>query len=94
MTTVNSSSESNIILYMNKSFYSRNPELHRKCPVKGCKGWYTTTPNANLMNHIRNTAKSELFDKELFDLNITPHFDYLKRNFVVIKNDKKYLMKK
>ncbi len=54
-----------------------------KCPIKGCKGYQTCSDSPNLMNHIKNCAKTELLIKHLFDGG-APHADYLKNNYKMI----------
>lgn len=60
-----------------------------KCPVKGCKGFYTTTTNSNLMNHIRSIAKTELLRRYLVDDKKTkmPHAEFLKKNCRVSRKE-------
>ena len=72
-------------MYDREKFYRENPHLWRDCPVKGCKGYGTTTPNFKMAIHIKRKAMSELFQKEFFPETETPHLDYVKRNCMIIK---------
>lgn len=63
----------------------RNFGNHFKCPVKGCTGFYTTTKNANIPNHVRAIAKTELLKRYLLkDNKPMPHAQWLKKNFSVV----------
>ena len=60
-------------------FYRTHFDCHKKCPVKNCDGWYTTSKSENLVNHLLNRAKTEVFTKKITgnkNFN-TPHFDYI-----------------
>jgi hypothetical protein len=50
-----------------------------KCPVPNCKGFETCSSQANVGNHIRNKAKTELLKNYILgDKYETPHAKYLK----------------
>jgi hypothetical protein len=62
-----------------------------QCPV--CDGYKTTSRNANLTNHIKNIAKTELFAQKFIDKNIqTPHVNYIKNHSTLIKELKNALI--
>ena len=61
---------------------------HFKCPVKGCKGFYSTTQHSNLQNHIRAIAKTELLKMYLLGGKPKmPHAEWLKANFKIVRKE-------
>lgn len=51
-----------------------------KCPIKDCRGIETSSGHPNLMQHIKNIAKSELLAKHILGVGETKHADYLRDN--------------
>jgi len=71
--------------------YSKENKV--KCFIEGCEGFYTFSANHNMSNHIKNKAKSELLKRELIDKDLpTPHFDYLKNNYILEEDIKKKIV--
>ena len=56
-----------------------------KCPIEKCLGFETTSGNSNLMQHIKNIAKSELLAKHILGKGEVKHADYLRDNSKMIK---------
>lgn len=69
------------------------------CPVKTCKGFDTTSGSFNLVNHIKNKAKSELLTNFILGRNSIDHAKFLKESIrtetvnVMKINGKTYLLK-
>jgi len=65
-----------------------------KCPICGQSkaldaGKLTTYELINVSTHIRQRARTELFNNAMFDENNpTPHFDWLKENAIISKDYK------
>ena len=73
---------------MIEKYFLDRPHLINKCSVDGCDGFGTTTNKPNLILHILRLAKSEIFKKQFFPEIKTPHFDYVKRNATIEKEEK------
>jgi hypothetical protein len=51
-----------------------------KCPIENCQGFETTSGRSNLLQHVKNLAKSELLAKHIIGKGETKHADYLRDN--------------
>ena len=51
-----------------------------KCPIENCGGFEYTSSRPNLLQHIKNLAKSELLAKHIIGTGETKHADYLRDN--------------
>ena len=66
-----------------------------KCPIKGCRGFETTSGRPNIKRHISQKASAELFWNFINDVdNKTPHANYAKENMTVIKTQSIQLVMK
>lgn len=63
------------------TYFMKNYGHHIKCPVAGCEGFYTTSGRANIGNHIRNKAKTELLKNYILNGDYKmPHADFIKKH--------------
>jgi hypothetical protein len=51
---------------------------HIECPIKNCEGYSTSSSRGNVVNHLKEMAKSELLAKYILGKGDTSHAEYLK----------------
>lgn len=51
-----------------------------KCPVKGCHGYYSSSKELKLIEHIKRMSMRELLDRELGFCKRISHATFIKNN--------------
>lgn len=61
---------------------SREEKMKILCPIPYCNGYATFSGNANLGNHIKNLAKSELLASYLLNKGRIDHAEWMKHHII------------